>query len=100
MEAVCCGVPAPFLPNASVSAVTASHPFGGGNAGERMDSIAIEVALRATLVLEPYIRKGEVCGTLEFTKSKLQTVARAITQLWGDVVAEEQRREVGQKALA
>lgn len=99
MEAVCCGVPAPFLPNASVSAVTASHPFGGGNAGERMDSIAIEVALRATLVLEPYIRKGEVCGTLEFTKSKLQTVARAITQLWDDVVAEEQRRKVGQKAL-
>lgn len=33
MEAVCFGVPAPFLPNTSVSAVTDSHPFGGGNAG-------------------------------------------------------------------
>ncbi|MFT9068600.1 MAG: hypothetical protein ABF420_11225 [Acetobacter syzygii] len=33
-------------------------------------------------------------------KRSLQKCARAITQLWGDVVAEEQQRKVGQKALA
>ncbi|MFT8439828.1 hypothetical protein [Acetobacter fabarum] len=65
-----------------------------------MDKIALEVAFR---VMEVIARSRETragCGTLEFQKEKIRTAAHAITQLWGDVLEEEGRRKVGQKALA
>lgn len=100
MEAVCCGVPAPFLPNTSVSAVTASHPFGGGNAGGRicchdvMDALACAVTVWTRMENQPHNVNIENC------KRSLIKAAHAITQLWHDMEQEEQRRKVGRKVLA
>lgn len=99
MEAVCCGVPAPFFPNASVSAVMASPPFGGGNAGERMSEAEISDAVIFISQAFPEHR-ARYGTTIEQGKSRLRTAACALMQLWRDLEREEQQRKVGQKALA
>lgn len=123
METFHSGVPAPFCESASVSAVTASHPFGGGNAGgNQKQETTLEIMQNCLRLLEErsagrmsshdvmdgVARASAVWGKMDGApheanidncKRSLQKCARAITQLWGDVVAEEQRREVGRKAL-
>ncbi|WP_264798302.1 hypothetical protein [Acetobacter syzygii] len=64
-----------------------------------MSDNAVSVALLHATYALPGIRKDFGRSTDDLL-AHLRTAARAITQLWGDVVAEEQRREVGQKALA
>lgn len=68
-------------------------------AGERMSSHDVmDGVARASLVW------GKMDGTpheanIDNCKRSLQKCARAITQLWGDVAAEEQRRKVERKVL-
>lgn len=59
-----------------------------------MDGVARASAVWAKMDGAPHEANIDNC------KRSLQKCARAITQLWDDVVAEEQRRKVGQKALA
>ena len=95
MEAICCGVPAPFLPNASVSAVTASHPFGGGNAGGKMDVASLPKVMAGTAGVLLNFVSGQPDGIPESRKA-LRDGAQVIMQMWGILDEMEAR----QKALA
>lgn len=89
MEAVCCGVPAPFLPNASVSAVMASHPFGGGNAGGRMTEAELREAMAGGV--GAFILDGQT-ERAEHRRGLLRKCAYAAMQLWNDLEREERQR--------
>lgn len=100
METFYSGVPAPFCKSASVSAVTASHPFGGGNAGVRMECHDVMDALACAVTVWTRMENQPHEANIGNCKRALIKAAHAITQLWDDVLAEEGRRTVGQKALA
>lgn len=98
MEACNCEPPSSFYENTSVSAVTASHPFGGGDAGVRMNKQQIADAILDVPQAFPEYRK-RYGGDPEKGKQTLRQAARAIMQLWHDL-EEDDRAGVGRKALA
>ncbi|MFT9087906.1 hypothetical protein [Acetobacter okinawensis] len=63
-----------------------------------MSDNAVSVALLHATYALPGVRK-EFGRSADDLLAHIRTAARAITQLWGDVVAEEEQRKVGQKAL-
>lgn len=98
MEACDCEPSSSFYENISVSAVKASHPFGGGNAGVRMNKQQIADAILDVPQAFPEYRK-RYGGDPEKGKQTLRQAARAIMQLWHDL-EEEERVGVGRKVLA
>lgn len=98
MEACDCEPSSSFYENTSVSAVTACHPFGGGNAGVRMSDAEIANAIINAAQAIPEYRKM-YGGDTEKGKQVLRKAARAIMQLWHDL-EEEERVGVGRTALA
>ncbi|GBR64858.1 hypothetical protein AA0483_1571 [Acetobacter syzygii NRIC 0483] len=64
-----------------------------------MSDDAVSAAIFNAAYALPGVRKDFGRSTDDLL-AHLRTAARAITQLWGDVVAEEGKRKVGQKALA
>ncbi|MCP1243060.1 hypothetical protein [Acetobacter lambici] len=59
-----------------------------------MDALACAVTVWTRMENQPHEANIGNC------KRSLIKAAHAITQLWGDVLEEEGRRKVGQKALA
>ena len=94
MEAVCCGVPAPFCLHASAHGlITASYPFGGGNAGERVSEAELREAMAGgggAFILDGQAERAE------HRRGLLQKCAYATMQLWSDL----EREMDGRKALA
>ncbi|MFH7813115.1 MULTISPECIES: hypothetical protein [Acetobacter] len=64
-----------------------------------MSDNAVSVALLHATYALPDVRKN-FGRSADDLLAHLRTAARAITQLWDDVLVEEQRREAGKKALA
>ncbi|MFH7813130.1 MULTISPECIES: hypothetical protein [Acetobacter] len=64
-----------------------------------MSDNAVSVALLHATYALPDVRKNFGRSTDDLL-AHLRTAARAITQLYGDVLVEEQRKGVGRKALA
>lgn len=64
-----------------------------------MSDDAVSAAIFNASYALPGVRKDFGRSTDDLL-AHLRTAARAIPQLWGDVVAEEEQRKAGQKALA
>lgn len=112
MEACDCEPPSSFYENTSVSAETASHPFGGGNAGVKSalqimkDCVFFESTRKEARLTKQQIIDAMHLGTAAFysdretdaKKRYLRTAGKALMQLWHDL-EEEERASVKRKAL-
>lgn len=107
MEACDCEPSSSFYESTSVSAVTASHPFEGGNAGVFDKAAAAFERRNAGRLTKQQIIDAMHLGAAAFysdretdaKKRYLRTAGKALMQLCHDL-EEEERVDVEQKALA
>ncbi|GBQ10333.1 hypothetical protein AD928_09000 [Acetobacter cerevisiae] len=67
----------------------ASHPFGGGNAGGKMNCYTLASNLGLTLRVVADMEEGKLPSPM--AREYLQAGARAIMQMWRDLEEQEQK---------